>query len=228
MAKESIFGVFEKIISPFHHMTIALTSIAALSVHAFFTQLFEPLTHMYYSVLLTFPLTATLLVIFLVLYNTNWKKVGFFHVILSVMPIALLLMLFTFISEKYGLEKMGAEGLHEKGEVAEPVKKDTPVYKIDPLATPSSAFDPTGIQKLLAADSLRRYNEAHPAWYEKIAITKSIASAIGFLWEQGKTMYANYGRIRFISGILVALFLAWYIQVKGINKLSRPKNSDKE
>jgi hypothetical protein len=38
MSKESWFGVFEKIVSPFHKMSIVLTAVSALSIHVFFAQ----------------------------------------------------------------------------------------------------------------------------------------------------------------------------------------------
>lgn len=227
MAEKSFFGIFEKLMSPLHNMSIALTSIAALSVHAFLTYLFEPVTHLYYSALLTFPLTVTILIVALVLYNLDWKKVSFLHVILSVIPLALLLMLFTYISEQFGLETMGEKGLHEKTATAEHEKKDTVLYK---PTTSNSLYGRDGINKMLEeqriADSVKLYREQHPAWYEKYQLTKAIAGAVIFLWDRCVIMYTNYGRIRFISGILLALFLAWYIQVKAINKLVPPKKDE--
>ncbi len=227
MAEKSFLGIFEKLMSPLHNMSIALTSIAALSVHAFLTNVFEPVTHLYHTVLLTFPLTVTLLILALVLYNLDWKKVSFLHVILSVIPLALLLMLFTYISEKYGLEKMGENGLHEKSATAEHEKKDTVLYK---PTTGNAPYGMDGIKKMLEeqriADSIKLYREQHPAWYEKYSLTRAIAGAAFFLWDRCVIMYTNYGRIRFISGILLALFLAWYIQVKAINKLVPPKKDE--
>ena len=230
MAEKSIFGMFEKLMSPLHNMSIALTSIAALSVHAFFTYLLEPVTHLYYSALLTFPLTITLLVLFLVVYNVNWKKVTVLHVALSIMPLAILLMMLTFISEKYGLEKMGEKGLHEKTEAVVQEKKDTIQYQ---PGSNNSFYGRDRIIKMLEekriADSVALYRQQHPAWYEKNQVTRYLAAALYYLWNRCVIMYANYGAIRFISGIILALFLAWYIQSKAINKLAPPKtNADKD
>ncbi|MGG9964106.1 hypothetical protein [Ferruginibacter sp. SUN106] len=226
MSKESVLGIFEKIIAPFHNMSIVITAFSALSIHALLTNFFEPLIHLYYTLLLTFPLTAGLLVVFLILYNTNWKKITIAHIVLSPLPVALLFMLLTGISEKYGLEKMGKHEQEEKKVAEHKIEKKDSLAPVSfaPSTKNASANPYEGMQGLLkkmqAADSTAQYRQEHPAWYEKTQLTRNLAWAIGFIWQSFIKMYNNYGPTRFISGVLLALFLTWYIQTKAINKIT--------
>ncbi len=225
MGKESGFSLVEKLIAPFHNMSIVLTAVSALSLHVCLTQLFEPLIHIYYALLLTFPLTVGLLIVLLVFFNTNWKDTSFATVIMSPVALALLFLLLTGISDKYGLEKKGREEQKEKA-IAHDDRVTTPASVLNNGQSAKHLHEL--VTEMSLQDSVAKAALANPPWYTKIAVTRNIASASFYLVQQFKRMYHDYGPTRFISGVVLAFLLAWYIQEKGINRLTgKTKEAEK-
>jgi hypothetical protein len=179
----------------------------------------EPFKHLYYALLVTFPLTIGLTIVFLIGYNTNWKGTSFLIIIRLPILLALLFLILRGISDKFGLQKNGTD---KQQEIAlQQGKKDN---ELPQSQTGNNIYNNLEVltKDYEQKDSIRKERLAHPRWYEKYAITRQIAGAVVSLKESFITMYYDYGKRRFLSGILLAFFLSWYIQTYAINKLKAP------
>jgi hypothetical protein len=103
----NLFGIIESI-TPFHLLSLGLTFISTVSFSAMMIKFIEPVKHVYFNLLLTFPLTIGLIIILILLINTNWHKVTFLKIISTPLLFALLFAGLNLISQKFELEKTGA------------------------------------------------------------------------------------------------------------------------
>ncbi|MBS1608851.1 MAG: hypothetical protein JSS70_08850 [Bacteroidetes bacterium] len=223
---DHIWHRLETAMAPFHKINLVITCCLC-GLQATFANFFEPLERVGYSLLLTFPLTAGLIIVLLILYNTDWKKITFIHFLLTPLPAAFLFSSLLGLSKEYGLEAKGMKFWDEINKKEQQVEKRHPektmVLKADTAYSPASpvvAGYSSWKQVKIDPDLKAPAPEAEQPWYLKIVYIRSFLTGIAWLKESFLFMFARYGPVRFISGVLLAFILSRYLQ-RGFRK--KPK-----
>ncbi len=109
-----ISGLFLRIVKAvsdlylvFHHLSVLIGFLTTLTIHAIITSFLEPVKNVSYSFLLTFPLTTGLIVIFLILFNLDWKKITPGHLFYGPLMFALFFIFLNGISHKFHFYEKG-------------------------------------------------------------------------------------------------------------------------
>jgi hypothetical protein len=223
-------GLLDEAVHPFHRMVAAVTFAGTLSLQAVLTTYFEPIKIIWYSFVLTFPLTTGLTIIFLILYNLKWKSFGLADLFIGVGFFALLFLALNGLYSLFGLEKVAKKYedderkdqlvQHYKDSIADPKKfqklyilqeraRDS-VWKANhPYPTTGAAH---GIDENLKkfADDAGKIDLSPPPrpWY--IRILSYLAAPFAILWTEIKKFYITYGSTRFWSGVVLALCFSIY------------------
>src|ERR1700749_3894302 len=98
-------GLLDEAIPPFHQMMAAVTFVGTLSVQAVVTAYLEPVKMIWYSFVLTFPLTTGLTIFFLILYNYSWKKFRLLDLFVGAGLFAFLFLILNGLYSALGLDK---------------------------------------------------------------------------------------------------------------------------
>jgi hypothetical protein len=195
---------WEKVVLPFHHMNMVLILISSLSIHALLTNVFEPIKNVYVTFLLTFPFTLGLTIIFLILANYDWKKLTFFKILEGLSLFAILFIILAAISNACGLPIRPNTNDKSPGQKTQ---------KIVPPVHSSNGIE--GAKDLAATYDSAQNNSSSKGIVNKLpGILIFPMMLVGYLIE----FYKEYGAGRFISGIALALFFAYYFQTKIVNR----------
>jgi hypothetical protein len=228
------FKEVDETIHHFHRMTIALTLVGTMSLQAAITSYLGPIKDIWYSFILTFPLTTGLTIIFLVIYHLNWKKVRFLDVIACPALFAILFLVLNGFSSVFKLPQY-AEQIKLKQDTLEQIQRTA-----DSLMYPK-AYVEEAIRKKRAEDSIwqlrieaernsvnhlkenldnavKSYGDpssnAHQIseapWYLKIFLPITVPCKI--LYDEFLKFYLFYGPPRFWSGVALAFIFTLYIE----------------
>jgi hypothetical protein len=209
-------------VTPFHMLTLGLTFISTISISSVILQFLEPVFRVYFSFLLTFPLTLGLMIVFLIIINTNWDKVSATKILVAPILVSLLFAGLNFVSKKYGLEKTGAEY-----EAAEKKQGNEKSAKPD-SATAIPAHTSGGgeihlaeaVNELTKGFDPKKPIETKPPWYLNNIVVGGIVSLVSVFTD----FYRAYKPVHFFSGIFIAVVFTYYIQIKIIRRLLTIKN----
>jgi hypothetical protein len=222
--------LLDEAVHPFHRMMAAVTFVGTLSLQAVVTAYLEPVKMIWFSFVLTFPLTTGLTIVFLVLYHFNWKTARFSDLFVGAGLFALLFLVLNGLYSVLGLEKVA-----KKYEADEKREQMVQHYK-DSLEDPgkfqrlfieqqrtidstwkarhswnagSRTSDYTANLKKFADDN-RDFTTARPQSSSQNFLTR-FAIPFVFLWRQLEDFYLHYGAIRFWSGVVLALCFSIYL-----------------
>lgn len=202
MSKEGgPIGFLEGLVHTSHTITLVLSFIGIGSLQALITQYFEPLIEVYWSFLLTFPLTLGLTILFLFLVNSKFEKIPLSNFLAIPILVFFLFWILNSISDRYKFAEL-AEA-HEPKEMPTVSHHKTVTY-YEGIKEPS---DP---------------------WYKNVALLRAAISSSYGLVNMFINFYHVYKPLRFFSGIVLALFFTFFIQTKIIKpyRLAKSKVTD--
>ena len=203
-------------ITPFHLISLGLVYISTLSLSAVFMKLFEPVRDVYFNLLLTFPLTIGLIIIFLILINANWHKVTLMKILSAPLLFALLFVGLNQVSKRFGLEKMGAANEIDvnKNSFNRPDKEQTKTF-VQPLTSEQAQSHLKETANSLTKGLKPSNGEgSNSHWYFKNFVV------VGPVWlvNEFVEFYQNYKPLHFFFGIFIAAAFTYYIQKKIIKR----------
>lgn len=208
-------GFLEGLIYSSHNVTLISGFIGAWSLQALITNYFEPLIKLYWSFLLTFPLTMGLTILFLMLANSNLKKIPVINILAAPVLLLLLFFMLNTIADSYKLAEQ-AEA-HEKEEALRPGNKKAEADRKEEKLTARE-------RKAASVTYYEGIREPDDPWYKNVPFLKPAISASYGLVNMFIDFYHVYKPLRFFSGIVLALLFAFFIQTKIIKPYSSGKN----
>ncbi len=197
-----------------HTITLILGFIGLGSLQALITQYFEPLIEVYWSFLLTFPLTLGLTILFLILANSNLKKIPVINVLAAPVLLFVLFFILNSFAEKYKFAEQAEVHAKEK-------------EKIDNIKGAADRKEEKLTARERKAASVTYYEnirEPDNPWYKKVPFLGSAISASYGLVNMFIDFYHVYKPMRFFSGIVLALLFVFFIQTKIIKPYRSGKN----
>lgn len=198
MSKEGgPIGFLEGLVHTSHTITLVLGFIGIGSLQALITQYFEPLIEVYWSFLLTFPLTLGLTILFLFLFNSKFEKIPLSNFLATPILVFFLFWILNSIADKYKFTELA--------EAHEPKEKET-------VSHHKTVTYYEGIK------------EPSDPWYKNVAILRAAISSSYGLVNMFINFYHVYKPLRFFSGIVLALFFTFFIQTKIIKPYRSGKN----
>lgn len=153
----------------------------------------------YWSFLLTFPLTTGLTILFLILCNTHWQRVSLLSILSAPVLLCILFFLLNTISERYKIVAAAQTPIEEENKLSGKEKKSKVTY-------------------------YEGVSESSDPWYKNVPILKVTIPALFILWNMFLDFYNVYGPLRFFTGIALAIMFAFFIQTKIILPYRARKN----
>jgi ABC-type bacteriocin/lantibiotic exporter with double-glycine peptidase domain len=99
------FHLLDEFMLSFHWTALALGYCVTLGLQSVCIHFFEPVTTVAFSFLLTFPLTTGMTIIFLILFNMNWKKITFIEVVATPAMFGIFFIFLNAMSDRLQLPK---------------------------------------------------------------------------------------------------------------------------
>lgn len=201
-----------------HTITLILGFIGLGSLQALITYYFEPLIEVYWSFLLTFPLTLGLTILFLILANSNPGKITLMHILMAPVLLLLLFFMLNSIADKYRFAEQAQ--VHEQEEKESTVTKKEEADKKEKRLSAKEAKE----KKAASVDYYEHIKEPDDPWYKKVPyLSTAISSSYGLV-NMFIDFYHVYKPLRFFSGIVLALLFAFFTQTKIIRPYRSGKN----
>jgi ABC-type multidrug transport system fused ATPase/permease subunit len=242
------FREIDETVHHFHRITLALTLVGTMSIQSVLTAYLEDVKDVWYSFILTFPLTTGLIIIFLVMYHLNWKKItlGTLVACLSLFVVVFLVLngfASLFHLRQYG-EKIQAEqakqaqiqrsadSIASPGQyVAEALQKQKTADSLWKIRWEANRMEINHVQENLdqqAAEAAKfSMGSTETPWYLRLLLPITVPSKI--LYNQFVDFYTFYGASRFWIGVALALILTYYIEYlrkKAMKAMENPGNSE--
>jgi ABC-type multidrug transport system fused ATPase/permease subunit len=223
------FMRLDEIVHPFHRTSLILLYTSTLSITSVLTSYFEPVISIFFSFLLTFPLTIGLTMFFLIILYQDWSKVTLFHIIMSPSILIILFLLLNALSNALSLPQRAAVYVHEQHvydslrrigdsilhfdefkkkdscEKAERIKEEKKRKDKEAAEPGPKPFNAEDFKR--AVDKLTEKEKKH--WYDNEFFGYFARPTAGLIFAF-KKFYALYGPGRFWSGVILALILAYY------------------
>jgi hypothetical protein len=141
------FGAVDETVHHFHRITLALALVGTLSIQAVATAYLEDVKDVWYSFILTFPLTTGLIIIFLVMYHLNLKKFSLGTLVICLGLFVVVFLLLDAFANLLHLPEYG-EKIKKEQAAAEQIQRSA-----DSIYNPKPYLD-EALQKQKTTDSL--------------------------------------------------------------------------
>lgn len=227
----SLIESTDEAMHPFHRASLGVIFCGTLSLQAVMASYFEPVISVWLSLLLTFPLTTGLTIVFLIFISINWRRLTLAWIVIAPSLIAILFFLLSGLARVLDLpEKTARFERHERTEARirwqvdsteDPVRYQIAAQKnkqqedkeaherFEKMRAERAARD-SMLSGPIRLGSLQQPPE-ETRWYERGPFSRTITGGY-WVFDQFRGFYRLYGPVRFWTGVMLAVFFASYIR----------------